>query len=99
KFSGDGLNPTVDPSNFFAFDFKGKSARSDFLRVQRLSLSIGRFLKSADDRMHPSHHRKKIVSLIAGNLALRTSAALLGSVRPTSEEARVRNAAATPRTQ
>jgi hypothetical protein len=26
-FSADGLNPTIEPSKFFSFDFKGKFAR------------------------------------------------------------------------
>ena len=31
-FSSDGQNPTVEPSKFFAFDFKGKFARFRILR-------------------------------------------------------------------
>jgi hypothetical protein len=34
---------------------KGNLRVLNFLRFQRLSLSIGRFLKSADDQKHPSH--------------------------------------------
>src|SRR5260221_10687798 len=30
KFFSDGQSPTVSPSNFFAFDFKGKIARFKF---------------------------------------------------------------------
>jgi len=32
-FSADGQNPTVEPSKFFAYDFKGKFARFEFSDV------------------------------------------------------------------
>jgi hypothetical protein len=32
-FSADGQNPTISPSIFFAFDFKGRFARFEFSAV------------------------------------------------------------------
>lgn len=58
NFSADGLNPTDDPSNFFALEFKGKIRRFEFSAAST-SIANDRSIFRVVDRGHILRPDKK----------------------------------------
>jgi hypothetical protein len=65
KLLADGLNPTIAPSKFFAFEFKGKFARFQFC-ASSITIAIDRsiFLLTTADGSKPANFKKTVTGFL-----------------------------------
>jgi hypothetical protein len=63
-FSADGQSPTVEPSKFFAYDFKGKFARVQFCAVSTTIANDRSIFRLVDHAAQSAPGSEKTVSAL-----------------------------------